>query len=229
MPVPPASHSLIHYDNPILFSMKTSSKSNKTQIPQTEDILNSIIPPREFDDEGQRWIQYVSPDPATRLNVINLQDNLDKKLIAQNARETGICPIRENLYSQAFDEVIRQVTVNCAERGLLLLRVRDEIRMTVEAYRTLYESSVAFGMRKALHAAQNKADMEMTIQSLEQEKEELASEIAALTAKSEAIEKREALRRTTDAAKHAEEIALLKKTEQTLTTNLQMIINPGKR
>ena len=26
------------------------------------------------------------------------------------------------------------MTINCAERGLLLLRVRDEIRMTIAAY-----------------------------------------------------------------------------------------------
>lgn len=35
---------------------------------------------------------------------------------------------------------VEQVTINCAERGLLLLRVRDEIRMTIAAYQTLYES-----------------------------------------------------------------------------------------
>ena len=29
------------------------------------------------------------------------------------------------------------MTINCAERGLLLLRVRDEIRMTIAAYQTL--------------------------------------------------------------------------------------------
>jgi hypothetical protein len=50
------------------------------------------------------------------------------------ARETGICPVREELYAQCFDELIRQVTINCAERGLLLLRVRDETRMTIAAY-----------------------------------------------------------------------------------------------
>lgn len=33
---------------------------------------------------------------------------------------------------------------------MLLLRVRDEIRMTIAAYQTLYESSIAYGMRKAL-------------------------------------------------------------------------------
>lgn len=65
------------------------------------------------------------------------------------------------------DELIRQVTINCAERGLLLLRVRDEIRMTIAAYQTLYESSVAFGMRKALQAEQGKADMEKKVRKRE--------------------------------------------------------------
>lgn len=55
------------------------------------------------------------------------------------------------------------MTINCAERGLLLLRVRDEIQMTIAAYQTLYESSVAFGMRKALQAEQGKADMEKKV------------------------------------------------------------------
>ena len=32
------------------------------------------------------------------------------------------------MYAQCFDELIRQVTINCAERGLLLLRVRDALR-----------------------------------------------------------------------------------------------------
>ena len=47
-----------------------------------------------------------------------------------------------------------------------MLRVRDEIRMTIAAYQTLYESSVAFGMRKALQAEQGKADMERKVNSM---------------------------------------------------------------
>jgi dynein light intermediate chain len=35
--------------------------------------------------------------------------------------------------------------------------------MTIAAYQTLYESSVAFGMRKALMAEQGKADMEKKV------------------------------------------------------------------
>jgi hypothetical protein len=55
-------------------------------------------------------------------------------VLCLQARETGICPVREELYSQCMDELIRQVTINCAERGLLLLRVRDEMRMSIAAY-----------------------------------------------------------------------------------------------
>ena len=64
---------------------------------------------------------------------------LDEKIKERQAREKGICPVREELYSQCFDEIIRQVSIECPERGLLLLRVRDEIKMTIASYQTLYE------------------------------------------------------------------------------------------
>ncbi len=116
------SFSLVKYDTPILISKSfkrptpasagsansaSTASSSKSGGMRTEDYLNSILPPREYQDSGQLWVQYVSPTPATRIDVINLQDELDKKLQERQARETGICPIREELYSQAFDELIR--------------------------------------------------------------------------------------------------------------------------
>ena len=56
-------------------------------------------------------------------------------------------------------------------------RVRDEIRMTIAAYQTLYESSVAFGMRKSLMSEQGKVDMEECIGQLEQEKRDLEQQV----------------------------------------------------
>jgi hypothetical protein len=49
-----------------------------------------------------------------------------------------------------LDELIRQVTINCAERGLLLLRVRDEIHLSILSYQTLLESAIGYGVRKAV-------------------------------------------------------------------------------
>lgn len=44
----------------------------------------------------------VSSTPATRLDVINLQEQLDMRLQQRQARETGICPVRRELYTQCF-------------------------------------------------------------------------------------------------------------------------------
>lgn len=71
---------------------------------ETEEILNSILPPRCWEEDGQLWCQTVSSTPATRQDVINLQEMLDTRLQQSQARETGICPIRRELYSQCFGE-----------------------------------------------------------------------------------------------------------------------------
>lgn len=89
-----------------------------------------------------------SKEPASRLDVTSLQEQLDKKLNERKARESGICYVREELYGQCMDEMIRHVTLEGPERGLLLRRARDKIRMTIDAYKTLFKSSVNFGIKK---------------------------------------------------------------------------------
>ncbi|KAL6756936.1 axonemal dynein light chain-domain-containing protein [Haematococcus lacustris] len=236
------TQSLVKYDNPVLVSTskdKTKGKGTlgkkglppveqKSGLTQTEDILNSILPPREWTEDGQLWVQYVSSTPATRLDVINLQEKLDQQLQQRQARETGICPVREELYAQCFDELIREVTINCAERGLLLLRVRDETRMTIAAYQTLYESAVAFGMRKALQTEQGKNEMEARIQTLEGDVKDLERQVQEWKLKCEAIEKRENERRDAEAKKHKEEVLYLENYATQLKQQLETFLVPGK-
>ena len=127
------------------------------------------------------------------------------------------------------DELIRQVTINCAERGLLLLRVRDEIRMTIAAYQTLYESSIAFGMRTALMAEQRKAEMEAKIKHLETDKKDLERQVQELINRCDATEKREQERRALDEKKHAEEVEFFKKTNDQLKSNLESLLSTPKK
>lgn len=90
--------SLVKYDTPILVSTSKGNKKNKKTLPpiekttpaSNEDLLNSILPPREFTISGQLWIQYVSSTPATRVDVVNLKNDLDGKLQQRQAIETGI-------------------------------------------------------------------------------------------------------------------------------------------
>ncbi|NWV54333.1 IDLC protein, partial [Daphoenositta chrysoptera] len=183
---------------------------------QPQELLNAILPPREWEEAQKLWVQEVSTAPSTRRDVVLLQEQLDRQLQQRQARETGLCPVRRELYSQCFDELIRQTTVSCAERGLLLLRVRDELRLTLAAYQALYESSLAFGVRKALQAEQGKAHMERRIAELEEENRELEKQVSEEKAKCEAIERQENERREIEEKKHSEEVLFLKRTNQQL-------------
>ena len=148
---------------------------------------------------------------------------LDQKLMERQARESGICPVREELFSQCFDEIIRQVTLNLPERGLLLLRIRDEIRMTIAAYQTLYQSSVTFAMRKQLQAEHGKADLEKRIEQFESKKKNQTNKIVQLKSKLEAIDLRIQAHRDVDSKKRLEENKFLQNQFLHLSKFLKMI------
>ena len=84
-----------------------------------------------------------------------------------------------------------------------MLRVRDEMRMTVDAYRTLYESAVAFGMRKALQAEQGKGKLRKQVDTLLEEKEELQKKVSELNARMEANARKEVERKREEDQAHA--------------------------
>lgn len=104
------------------------------------------------------------------------------------------------------DELIRQITINCAERGLLLLRVRDEARMTISAYETLYESSIAYGVRKALIAEQKKIDLDIKLKELQAMKKDLQQQVENLKGTIESTQQRALEKREQEEKTHADEV-----------------------
>jgi dynein light intermediate chain len=76
--------------------------------------------------------------------------------------------------------------------------------MTVACYQTLYDSSIAFGMRKALQSEQNKIDLQRKIKQLQAEKREYEKLVHELQNKCDMVEKKEIDRRAEEAAKHKE-------------------------
>ncbi len=107
-----SSSTLVKYDNPRLVTTTNPDDDNnkgkrqgnsatRVTSSKAEDILNSILPPREFTtSEGQLWVQNVSSTPSTRQDVIALQKQLDSKLLNEKVRATGLCPVRAKLYAQ---------------------------------------------------------------------------------------------------------------------------------
>ncbi|KAM9861119.1 axonemal dynein light intermediate polypeptide 1-like [Aulostomus maculatus] len=222
------SDSLLKYDRKFKIDRKSGSRSSQVSVDSTEENLNFIFPPKEWMDGGQLLVQQVSADPSTEAEVVNLQERLDRKLKEGEASQTGICPVRRELYSQLFDELIRQVTISCVERGLLLARVREENKKTVDSYQKLHKSLVSFGVRRQLQAHQENTDLEKRISELRKEKQDLTEQLKTLRAQSSENEKRENERRLGEAERRAKEIQLLKESNEQIKAQLFKIILPKK-
>lgn len=102
--------------------------------------------------------------------------------------------------------------------------------MTIAAYQTLYESSIAYGMRKALMAEQRRAYMRETIERLRTERDELKEQLRSLEQRLEDIEAREEERSAEEQRKHEAEVARLTEINDQLRANLEEILAaPSKK
>ena len=226
-------NSLVKYDTPYLISSTSKNKKTLEDLKESEeaaniylrniinkdddesligfkysvkDALNRLLPPKKITDKDQEWVQYVTCTPVAKADVVNLQENLDRRLQTEQARETGICPIREKLYTECFDELIRQITLNCLERGILLTRIKKELNMTVNSYQSLYESSIAYGIRTLLLAEEEKKKLNDEIGKIEKECEDLEVEIQEIDFKLKQHKETDDKNRQALKLKHIEEI-----------------------
>jgi dynein light intermediate chain len=103
------------------------------------------------------------------------------------------------------------------------MRTRDEIRMTIDAYKTLFGSSVTFGIKKQLRAEQGIPELETQVSDLEAQKAQLELEVYELRSKLEIVEKREAERKTADDKRRKEELDFLKYQGQHLDSFLKQM------
>ena len=206
---------------------KNDTKEGKKN-PLISETLNSMFPPKQWEEDGHKFIQYVSAQPASRDKSRDLFKALDQKLKERRAKEKGICPVREELYSQCFDEIIRQVTIDNAERGLLLLKVRDEIKMSIASYQILYESAILYGIRKQLQAEDAKMELKKELEEKEKKNIELTNKKIALENKLQELKKHFAERKEIEANKREKDLTFLNQQRESLEKIIRNISQPIK-
>eukprot|EP01083_Nonionella_stella_P137469 418242_1 len=189
------------------------------------EMLNALLPPVPVQEGELPTFKCVSADFATREDVVDLQIRLDERLQIRQARETGICPVREELYAQSFDELIREVAIESPERGLLTLRVRDEAKMTIAAYQTLYNTSLAFGLRKAIQAEQGVVELATQIDEKDARVIELKTRVEELRNQYQEQEKQFNEKRTLLNKKRQDEKEFLKHQQH----HLQQFLKPQQQ
>ncbi|KAG5505753.1 hypothetical protein JKF63_05089 [Porcisia hertigi] len=158
--------------------------------PNVRVVIDSFITPRRWVDEatGVVWVQHASPFPSTRIDAAETQERLHAQLAAHQARRTGTSPIRSLLVAECMLEVLRQVTAECWERGLLLLHVHSEHVAAQAAHRRLFESRVGHAFRLALKGEKDVARVEKDMTTLRQRIELLGEEEEMLRQKCDDFE-----------------------------------------
>ena len=101
--------------------------------------------------------------------------------------------------------------------------------MRISAYETLYESSIAYGIRKALMAEQRKMELESKINDLKTSRRDLEAQVENLK---ETIENRQARaleKRQAEEKAHAEEVERIQKTNEQMKATLETMLSAPKK
>lgn len=222
---------LLKWDPPVPVNNSDDAQKKKTvgaaatgmdQI--NRDILNSMFPPIEFTtSDGLTFQQNISTSAVTKSDVQKLKQQLSNLLHLRKARSSGVCLIRSELYSQCFDELIRQVTIDNNVRGRLLMRVRDHYRMTLNAYKQLYETTLDWGNRKSMQVDLGVPDLRVYNQELKERRRALELETNSLQIQMDTLEKRISENKSLREKDHADEITFLRRQGQMIKAQIDML------
>merc|ERR1712166_900807 len=119
---------------------------------------------------------------SPRIDALTLTNKLNHDLSEKQARLEGICPVRREVFSNCFDDIIRRVTHDCTERGLMLQRIRDQFTLTTDAYRTVFEGSVDRVTNTAWESDEAIGSLQTYIATVEEEVDSLQNQVNTIEA-----------------------------------------------
>lgn len=206
-----------------VFDVQREHLSETPVVTTTDKVLDCVLPPRSYEVDGSVRQFRVVHEQISRQQLSDLRNVFDFKLQDSKARSQGLCPVRSSIHSMLFDEILRQVTIDCPERGLLLMRIRDELRMTTDAHAALYDASVAFSARKMHEAVQKVPEMRARIDELTADTTVLKTELRRLEAKHAAMVRCVEEQQQADQKKFQEEKLFMERTQQRLQVHLESV------
>jgi dynein light intermediate chain len=101
--------------------------------------------------------------------------------------------------------------------------VRDEIKMTIAAYQTLYQSSTTFAMRKQLQAEHGKPEQERKIKELDEKKIMLENRVIELRKIKDSTETRHRERKELEEKTRREQLEFLHNQEKHLLSFIAQV------
>lgn len=89
--------------------------------------MDRILPVREWEKDGKLYRQKISNQPTAKSDMKNLTTKLDMYLKQFNAREVGICPIKEQLYFLCFSKFEKRLQITYYMYLLIICDERQKV------------------------------------------------------------------------------------------------------
>ncbi|XP_075255852.1 uncharacterized protein LOC142348397 [Convolutriloba macropyga] len=113
------------------------------------------------------YVTIASRHVPRRVKMQDMLERLNTVLDETGARIGGFCPTRRHVFSDMFSEIIRQVTVDMPERGLLLGRVRQEAEGSIDILKCSLHAAECLGNEKAQQIDSDTKELALQIKDLE--------------------------------------------------------------
>lgn len=162
-----------------------------------------------------------------KIDFANLRNSLNERIKRRNLNKSGLCPERHELIKDCFDEIILKLTNIDPEQGVILSHIRDELNMTSDSYKKLYESSVSFGINKAITARQQNEKLHAKIDEVFREKVNLMKENEYLKRMLKAMEDGEQTKREEEISQCKSELRRLRSQNEQIKRGLEHFLLTG--
>uniref|UniRef100_A0A0A9WXL9 33 kDa inner dynein arm light chain, axonemal n=1 Tax=Lygus hesperus TaxID=30085 RepID=A0A0A9WXL9_LYGHE len=146
-------------------------------------------------ENGELWTQVVSPATTKRNEIRLLYDDVNRRLWMRHARPFGVCRVRYEIMRQLLDELTRQVTVTCAERGLFLVRIRAELNYTIQVYHYMWRDTMEYFDPIVQKSVEIMADYRRKVEGLKEEIKRIQEEMEDVQWKTLLLEQEKAYER----------------------------------
>ncbi|ETO25530.1 hypothetical protein RFI_11611 [Reticulomyxa filosa] len=173
---------LLH-KNPFLKTEKESKDAceqngeQEKQNARLQDFLHAIIKPPSENRSHTDSILSLSITHRNRPQLQELTHEYEDFCKTYQTKQTGIDHTRTHLTFQLFDELIRECAIDCSERGLMMVRVRDEAKMTLDAYQMLFSLNKGTFTTKSDHSLRSLAEQNQRLLNATEKKRALQSQI----------------------------------------------------
>ena len=119
---------------------------------KVEDILPLIIKREQCFDGGEDSCSDIkfSVELPSKEEIDELGILIEELIREKKCKVNGVCDLSDKIFLRLFNEMIRQVAIDCPERGILLSLIRDQIVDTVGNYKRLLHQSGDFCMRREI-------------------------------------------------------------------------------